>query len=58
MKTKNMDKVSNENLQSLIEGLEYYRAQGIVDPWLLADGTTIEPLDCLEELQELRNKNE
>ena len=47
-------KVTDEQLQILIEGLQSYRDKGVVDPWVLGDGTIIEPLDVLKELQELR----
>jgi hypothetical protein len=47
-------KVNNENLDILIEGLSEYKKKGVIDPWVLDDGTTIEPLDVLIELRELR----
>lgn len=49
-----MKRVSNEQLGVLIEGLHSYRDAGVIDPWVLEDGTIIEPLAVLEELQELR----
>lgn len=49
-----MGKVSDENLAILIDGLAQYKQAGIVDPWVLDDGTMVEPLDILIELQELR----
>jgi len=48
--------ISQENLDVLIAGLEECKAKGISDPWLLSDGTTIEPLDVLKELDELRQQ--
>lgn len=47
-------KVSDENLEILIEGLEEYKSQGVFDPWVLEDGTIVEPLHVLKELQDLR----
>lgn len=46
--------IASEDLDALIEGLQQYKDQGVVDPWLLSDGTIIEPLDVLIELQALR----
>lgn len=51
---ENYKKVSDENLQTLIDGLDEYRSKGVIDPWVLEDGTLIEPLDVLRELQDLR----
>lgn len=42
-----MKKVSDENLQILIDGLQEYKDKGTIDPWILSDGTIIEPLDVL-----------
>ena len=50
-----MKKITDEMLATLIEGLKEYKAKGVVDPWLLDSGETIEPLDALLELQELRS---
>lgn len=47
-------KVSDENLEILIEGLEEYKSQGVFDPWVLDDGSVIEPLHVLKELRDLR----
>ena len=49
-----MNKVSNEILIGLIESLQEYKDKGVVDPWVLSDGSIIEPLDVLIELRELR----
>lgn len=46
--------ISDENLEKLIKGLQDYKDEGVVDPWILRDGTIIEPLDVLKELRELR----
>lgn len=54
MPEQDYKKVSDENLEILIEGLEEYKAKGVFDPWVLEDGTIIEPLDVLKELQDLR----
>lgn len=51
-------KVKTEDLEVLIEGLQEYKNKGVVDPWLLDDGTVIEPLDVLKELHDLRVKYE
>lgn len=51
---KQMNKITDEMLATLIEGLKEYKAKGVVDPWLLDTGETIEPLDVLEELKEYR----
>jgi len=48
--------LTDENLQILIDGLTLYKANGVVDPWVLKDGTIIEPLDVLLELKQLRKK--
>jgi len=48
--------VSDEDLGTLINGLSYFKQQGIVDPWVLDDGTTIEPLEVILELQRLRQQ--
>ena len=47
-------KISDKHLNILIEGLTQYKKEGIWDPWVLEDGTTIEPLDVLVELKEFR----
>lgn len=49
-----MKKVSNENLDILIEGLQQYKDEGTIDPWVLDNGTIIEPLDILKELRAYR----
>lgn len=49
-----MKKIDDKALDDLIYGLKGYKANGIVDPWVLSDGTIIEPLDVLIELRELR----
>lgn len=51
-------KVSDEQLAVLIQGLQEYKDQGVVDPWILDDGTKIEPLDVLRELQDARGREE
>lgn len=43
--------VSDEHLEALINGLTAYKKDGVVDPWVLSDGTIIEPLDILKELR-------
>lgn len=50
-----MSRVSNENLEILIEGLEEYKKAGVKDDWVLSDGVTVEPLSVLQELKELRD---
>jgi len=47
-------KISNKHLDILIKGLQAYKDDGVIDPWVLGDGTKIEPLDALIELKELR----
>ena len=47
-------KISNKHLDILIKGLTQYKKEGIRDPWVLDDGTTIEPLDALVELKAFR----
>lgn len=47
--------MSDEKLDVLISGLQKFKARGVVDPWVLSDGTVVEPLDILIELKELRN---
>lgn len=51
-----MKKISNEMLAILIEGLTEYKQKGVIDPWVLDDGTLVEPFDVLLELQELRKE--
>lgn len=51
-----MKRVSDEHLRILIESLTEYKLKGVVDPWVLSDGTIIEPLDVLIELQERRGE--
>ncbi len=51
-----MKKVTHKNLEILIQGLQEYKDKGVIDPWILDDGTIIEPLDILIELQELRQE--
>ena len=46
--------VSDLHLTTLIEGLTQYRLQGIRDPWVLSDGTEIDPLHVLVELRAYR----
>ena len=47
--------ISDKDLDALIEGLTEYRDKGVRDPWVLSDGTIIEPLDVIKELKELRS---
>ncbi len=47
---------SDEELDILIEGLQRYKNEGVIDPWILSDNRVIEPLAVLEELRELRKK--
>lgn len=47
-------KISDKILSDLIYALKGYKANGIYDPWLMSDGTIVEPLDVLIELQEFR----
>ena len=54
MENKAKKELSNKDLDILIEGLQEYKNQGVIDPWVLSDGTKIEPLDILIELKELR----
>ena len=49
--------ISDEHLNILIDGLQAYKDDGVVDPWVLSDGTRIEPLEVLKELKQLRQKN-
>jgi len=50
-----MSRVSDENLSILIEGLKEYKEQGVIDPWILGNGETVQPLDVLIELQQCRD---
>lgn len=52
-----LNKISNKNLEILIAGLSQYRKDGVNDPWIISDGTMIQPLDVLIELRELRKKH-
>jgi len=52
-----MRRISDGDLQLLIDGLTEYKKDGVIDPWLLGDGRIIEPLDVLLELQELRSQS-
>lgn len=54
MSNKDRRRVSDEKLGILIGGLQKFKARGVVDPWILSDGTVIEPLDILIELREYR----
>ena len=54
MKKPTITYVSNEGLATLIKGLTDYKKKGVIDPWMLDTGETIEPLDILLELQEWR----
>ena len=49
-------RISDENLTILIDGLQEYKDKGVVDPWVLSDGSIVEPLDVLKELREAREK--
>ena len=49
-------KISDKVLADLIYALKGYKANGINDPWLLSDGSIVEPLDTLVELQQLRKR--
>lgn len=55
-----MAAVSDKHLEILISGLEDYKKAGVIDPWVLKIEdviVTIEPLDVLTELKELREAN-
>lgn len=49
-----LKKISDEDLEALINSLIEYRRQGINDPWVFGTGKIIQPLDVLIELQETR----
>lgn len=49
-------KVHDADLATLIAGLQAYKDKGVSDPWVLSNGTEIEPLDVLRELQDLRGR--
>jgi len=49
-------RISNDNLDLLIDGLLSYKQKGVNDPWVFSDGTKVEPLDVLIELRVLREK--
>lgn len=51
-----MAKITDAQLDDLIVGLQEYKDKGVVDPWVFEDGTTVEPLEVLRELQEFRKK--
>ena len=44
-------KITDKDLETLVDGLQEYENRGVFDPWVLEDGTIIEPLDVLIELQ-------
>ncbi len=46
--------INQNHLDALIAGLTEYKNEGVIDPWVLADGTHIEPLDVLHELDSSR----
>ena len=46
--------IRDKDLNNLIRGLKGYKEKGVIDPWLMSDGTTIEPLDVLRELRVIR----
>lgn len=48
-------RVSDEDLDILIESLQEFADKNVYDPWLLSDGRIIQPLDILKELKELRH---
>ena len=52
-----LQRVSNKKLHILLEGLQQHKDAGIKDPWVLSDGTKIEPLDVLKDLYDERQKN-
>ncbi len=52
-----MPRVTDEELNNLIVSLKICKDNGVVDPWLMSDGSIIEPLDILLELKELRKYN-
>ena len=47
-------KISDEQLELLICSLEEYKKQGVYDPWIVSDGTVIQPLDVLKDLRDAR----
>lgn len=51
-----MAKITDAQLDDLIVGLQEYKDKGVVDPWVFEDGTTVEPLEVLRELQSFRKK--
>ena len=48
--------ITDAQLDTLIDGLEAYAKSGVSDPWLLSDGTVIEPLHVLYELRAWRKQ--
>ena len=51
-----MTRVSDEHLDVLIRGLEAYAKEGVYDPWYLAGGAVVQPLDVLRELRAAREQ--
>jgi hypothetical protein len=49
-----MGKIKQETLELLIQELRRYKDDGVSDPWLLSDGTLVEPLDALQDLFDAR----
>lgn len=47
-------KISDDQLDTLIEGLQVYAKKNVYDPWYLIDGSIVQPLDALLELRSLR----
>ena len=47
-------KISDETLAILINGLQEYKNDGVIDPWVLSNGAIIEPLEILKELRGYR----
>lgn len=45
-------------LDVLIQSLQEYKDRGVTDPWVLSDGSTVEPLDVLIEYRNLRESKE
>lgn len=48
--------MTDEQLDTLIAGLQEYADDGVIDPWVLDDGSVIQPLDALKELKTYRTK--
>lgn len=55
--SRRSEKITDEELDALIEHLEGCKKKGLEDPWLLDNGVELDCLMVVKELREMRRRH-